>query len=365
MIKKLHIKNFKALRDVNFNLSNINIFTGLNGMGKSTVLQSLLLLRQSRKSVINSLSFNGKLIELGSFADVFCESPTDDDELSFELIFDNSEILDICGKYTKGMNAQTEIPVSCSSFPLPNSALFGDDSFLYLSADRINPRDYYPTDKTAIDNRHLGNTGAYAPHYFHIHKNDNILIKELAFDSSDKILSLEAQLNRWLSVVSPNIKVGTQINDNLVRLSYSYKTKLATTKDCKPKNAGFGLTYVFSVLVAILSSRKGDIIVIENPESHIHPKGQAELSRLLVLAAASGVQVFVETHSDHILYGLRIAIKDKLISKDQASVYYLDRDEEEYFSNAFFIEIDEFGRMKRDVRKYFREYEYYLDKLMY
>ena len=47
MINKLHIKNYKILKDNQFELSNLNIFTGLNGMGKSSLIQTLLLLRQS------------------------------------------------------------------------------------------------------------------------------------------------------------------------------------------------------------------------------------------------------------------------------------------------------------------------------
>ena len=148
-------------------------------------------------------------------------------------------------------------------------------------------------------------------------------------------------------------------------MTYSYDTgHNITTKAFKPRNAGFGLTYVFSVLVALLSANEGDIIIIENPESHIHPRGQSELARLMALAAKNGVQIFVETHSDHIIYGMRIAIKERDIDKDQVRIYYLDRDKKEHFSNAHRIEIDEYGRMDRKVRGYFDEFESHLNRLM-
>jgi len=364
MIKKIYIKNFKALKTVDIELSNINIFTGLNGMGKSTMIQALLLLRQSSEILSKEIKLQGSLIDIGEFKDAFCEWPTDDDIIQFRLTMSDNKVLNFESQYLEKKDSETVLDTLQYQSYIENLSLFGIDSFMYLSANRIIPADSYVTNKTSINNKQLGNRGEFAPHYYHHNFNKDISIRELSYNQNDEIFSLEYQLNYWLSVISPSVQVHTEINNDLVVLKYSYKTKSLNTSKYKAKNAGFGLTYVFSVLVAILSAKKGDLIIIENPESHIHPRGHSELTRLLALAAKNGVQVIIETHSDHILYGLRIAIKEKEISNNQAKIYYFDRDEDEHFSKVYPIMIDEYGRMERSVRKYFNEYESHLDRLM-
>ena len=364
MIDKIKVRNFKALQNINLDLSNINIFTGLNGMGKSTLIQVLLLLRQSSETLPKEIRLIGDYVDLGEYQDVFCEVPTEDDTVQFELTMSDSSVLNFESEYSESKKAASVLDAKAFQCKNKDVPLFREDTFIYLSANRITPADSYSTNLTSINKKNLGNRGEFAPHYYHLNYNNNIAIPGLAYNSDDSVISLENQLNSWMSVISPSVQVHTEIKDNLVILRYSYTTNLLNTSKYKPKNAGFGLTYVFSVLVAILSSKPGDILVIENPESHIHPRGQSELARLLALAAKNGVQVFVETHSDHILYGLRIAIKEREIAKEQAKIYYFDRDEKEHFSNAIEIGVDEFGRMERSVRKYFTEYESHLNHLM-
>jgi predicted ATPase len=283
--------------------------------------------------------------------------------MEFQLEFSKEKSLTVESKYDVKNQDESEIPIHKFSMNVGKTKFFSKENFLYLSADRISPEDSYTTNKSSIDKKHFGNRGEFAPHYYQVHKNDIIPIKELAYDD-EKVFSLEFQLNKWLGVISPGIQVHTEIHKNLVILQYSYKTKLVKTSEYKAKNAGFGITYVFSVLVAFLSAHKGDTIIIENPESHIHPRGQSELARLMALAAKNGVQIFIETHSDHIIYGLRIAIKEKDIDKNEVQIYYFDRDKEEHFSIAHHIKIDDMGRMDRDCKEYFMEYENHLDKLL-
>ena len=72
-------------------------------------------------------------------------------------------------------------------------------------------------------------------------------------------------------------------------------------------------------------SSPGTLCLIENPEAHLHPRGQTRLAELAARAAAAGVQVFIETHSDHFLDGVRLAVRDGLISPDQTAVHYFER----------------------------------------
>lgn len=76
-------------------------------------------------------------------------------------------------------------------------------------------------------------------------------------------------------------------------------------------NVGFGYSYILSIIVSALIAKEGNILIIENPEAHLHPKAQLNLSYLLAKLTGNGVQVFIETHSEHIVNGFRIAaLKD-------------------------------------------------------
>lgn len=363
MIKRTKIKNFKAFRDVDLSMSAINIFTGLNGMGKSTVLQMLMLFRQSRTKECREIDLNGDLVNIGTFQDAFCES-AEDNSLELEVEWDDNKKINSSTKRQVSKNGSRTIAGIESGSWFDDVSLFSEDSFMYLNADRISPADNYSTDEDKINNNQLGNSGEYAPHYYHINKNKNIPIKNLAFDEDNDTFTLEEQLNNWMRVISPGVKIDTESKGDLVILKYIYITKEGITARFKAKNAGFGLTYVFSILVSLLSAKPGDIIIIENPESHIHPRGQSEIARLMAMAANNGVQIFCETHSDHILYGLRIAIKERDIDTEKVCVYYIERDDEEHFSLANKIIIDEYGRMDRSSKEYFLEYENHLDKLL-
>ena len=69
--------------------------------------------------------------------------------------------------------------------------------------------------------------------------------------------------------------------------------------------------------------------MLENPEAHLHPKGQRKMGELIAQCAANGIQIFLETHSDHILNGIRIAVKQKRLKGEDAKLFYFSRRESE------------------------------------
>jgi predicted ATPase len=68
-------------------------------------------------------------------------------------------------------------------------------------------------------------------------------------------------------------------------------------------------------------------LLLENPEAHIHPQGQSAMARLTCAAAAAGAQVIVETHSDHILNGVRLSVKHELLSAEDVVLQYFHRED--------------------------------------
>lgn len=87
MIETIRIKNFKALKDVEFQLANLTLVAGLNCTGKSSFIQALLLLRQSfEQGIINrdGLLLNGKYTDTGIGKDALCID-AEEDSFFFDL----------------------------------------------------------------------------------------------------------------------------------------------------------------------------------------------------------------------------------------------------------------------------------------
>src|SRR4051812_41547142 len=89
MISKIFIQNYKSLKSIELECSNLNLLTGLNGMGKSSILQALLLLRQSRSKGYlkkDGLTLKGDLVNIGVGKDALCQI-ADKEEINFSIFF--------------------------------------------------------------------------------------------------------------------------------------------------------------------------------------------------------------------------------------------------------------------------------------
>ena len=153
---------------------------------------------------------------------------------------------------------------------------------------------------------------------------------------------------------------------NQASLHYQFSSATEYTNEFRPENTGFGLTYVLPVATALLCSKPGDLIIIENPESHLHPSGQSLIGKLIALASENGVQVAIETHSDHIINGIRAAVKNKDLTSENVVVYFLSRDmtSVEHCTNVEKIEINQNGKIDHWPEGFFDEWDKSLNILL-
>lgn len=369
MINNIEIHNFKSFRKIDLPLKRLNLFTGLNGMGKSSLIQTMLLLRQShQRSMLEAagLTLKGSLIELGTGKDVFYQFAGKEDLLKIRIktskhsyywdfkYLPDSDILPVTNKST-----YTE---SLMAFSLFNR------NFQYLNAEHIVPLNTYKKSEfEVVQNGQIGKFGEYAVHYLSVYGLDEIKLKNLIHPNA-KSTRLIHNVEAWLNEISPGVKI--IIEDikglDLVKLSFQYEIESGYTNEFKPINVGFGITYALPVIVALLTAQAGKITIIENPESHLHPRGQAKIGELAALAAANESQVFIETHSDHVLNGVRVSVKEKRILNSEVGIYYFDRNpnKSEFESNATLISIDENGELAQYPKGLMDEWSNQLFKLI-
>jgi len=328
MIKSIEVENFKLLKKIKLAIKPLAVLTGLNGTGKSSLIQLLLLLRQSQQAGVlqtSGLRLKGDLVELGTGKDIFYQFAGKDDLLKIKINTSNhsffwdfeylsdSDILKIASK-------------SAYTNALMEFGLF-NRNFQYLNAEHIVPfTTYKKSEFEVIQNRQIGMHGEYAVHYLSEYGLEPVSYSNLVHPNarSNRLLH---NVEAWLNEVSPGIKVNVEDIKGLelIRLSFQYGTESGYTNEYKPINVGFGITYALPVIVALLTANPDKITIIENPESHIHPKGQAKIGELAALAASNGCQIFVETHSDHVLNGIRVSVREDKIKSPDVAIYYFNR----------------------------------------
>lgn len=377
MINKIAIRNFKSIQDKSFPLRNLNVLLGLNGQGKSSFIQVLLMLRQSSDNLKKGfLNINGELIKIGKAKDALYQFAKGD--LHFDIEFNNSQKLDYQFIYESDSDIFKVKETHSNPNLDSNEALFSN-KFQYLNADRIEPKSLHSKSYSSVSmNRNLGIKGEYTVHFLELNGNDLIAFdnclhpkSNIATNSKNEKLvdkRLIHQVNKWLSEISPEVNVITSdLTSDFVQLGFEYtQPTFGSTMTFKPENVGFGISYALHVVTALLSAQPGGIVIIENPESHIHPRGQAELGKLIALVAQNDVQLIIETHSDHIVNGIRVAIKEKPELKDKSILFYFEKvvTESEQYSQITNIEVDSKGELSEYPKNLLEEWSIQLLKLL-
>jgi len=372
MITKVKINNFKSHLDTAVQLSNLNILAGVNGMGKSSFIQALLLLRQSfAKNQLYGLELmNGDLCKIGSIQDAIALS-AEENSIRF-CIADSSyqSELDLMFNFEESELSKTFIPChsSMGEIPISKLSLF-NSNFQYLSAYRNGPSDDFTSDTYQVEHLHQISVkegrGEMTAHYIDCYGNEPISIVSLRHpDAKDDLL--KTQIGFWLREFSRNINLHiSKTTETNYKIEYSFdREKNLPTTRFKSKNVGFGITYDLPLLTAILSAKPNDLIVIENPEAHIHPSAQAKLMELICKAAEAGVQFIIETHSDHIVNGTLVATKKELIRPESIAMYYFDRDETKHFTKPVFLPVEKGGKIRKPPVGFFDQLDKDLETLM-
>lgn len=336
MFKSVSLENFKCFSDrKSFTLKDINVFTGYNGRGKSTIFQAFLLLAQSlydNKS-LKHLLVNGIFCKLGLFEDLIHHDSVSK-ELRFHFITDSEKFNDIelvYKEFSDRKGTLSNIKVDGKSYFEKSSSLEGNmqsdsvslqvypeeihptfNNFYFVSADRLGPT-LFEAKQELYENNPIGNSGEFRLNVLAGH---NKIQKKMA-EIIAKIMDGGEMLIKGDS--------DEEKSNEILKL---YFTSIKNNKPVKSINCGFGYSYIIPIILAALRM-KGGCLFVENPEAHLHPSAQSQLIKELVaLCTKNKIQLFIETHSEHVINALRLCSllpEYEGFGNKNLSMYFFDR----------------------------------------
>jgi predicted ATPase len=369
MITGIEIENLLAFQRLSLPLRPLTLLSGTSSSGKSSVLHIFGMLRQSHtaKTLPSALLLNGVEAELGTGRDVLHSEPMSAEGTGDEVPMRVGLTTDGGSFAWAAMYAADADVIALTEAPDDGAALgVFRPGFQYLRADRIVPAVTYPKSHEAVNvQRSLGSRGEHAPNFLRVHGEGAIACREARHHDAAG-MSLLDQTNAWLDSLSPgtSLNVDDVVGTDYVRLSFFRAGTDIKTESQRATNVGFGLTYALPVIIACLMSTPGSLLLVENPEAHLHPKGQAALGTLCALAAAGGGQVLVETHSDHVLNAVRLSVKRSQLTPEQVIIHFFSRTSGVLQPDVETMSVTTEGMIPRWPLGFFDEWDKALDELL-
>jgi len=298
MIRELRIQGFKCFSDLSLRLAPMTALCGPNAGGKSTILQAILLHHCGMER--STIPVNG-LFGL-QFGDA-------------DSLFNRDLHGDMEGKFTIEIQPGAVVEFSSSSsarvLDVKSTGNSGSQNpMIYLAAERFGPRLVQPEfSSQGLGQFDVGFAGQYTAEVLGSHERDRM--REELVPSADSVPGLLLPLvEYYMSQIFGPIEVQVRANGNAPPSMY-FKRPGVQEDWVISTHTGFGITYALPVIVAGLTAKVGSTFIIDSPEAHLHPFAQTAISKFLSMLAATGVNVLIETHSDYIVDGIRIAVTSK------------------------------------------------------
>jgi len=334
MLREIHISSFKCFDTLDLSLGPLTLLSGVNGGGKSSVMQALVLLSQTfdQQEWGHSLLLEGPELALGSVADVLNQdsasrrmalgASTDKQQVKWSFKANDRRALSIELEQVEVNGAPVPLDLSVRWLMPPliaeSSPVISALRYLsWITAERTGPRELLPL-HAAEGHGRVGHHGELAAGLLYWREADEV---SPALCLPDTPPTLFHQVRGHMQRFFPGCDLRVSPIDGVSAVSLRLRSDSRSDFQ-RPQNVGFGLTQLFPIIVALLAARTGEMLLVENPEVHLHPSAQQRIGMLLAETAASGVQVVLETHSDHVLNGVRLAVKQSKVSASDVRVHF-------------------------------------------
>lgn len=408
MLKTLKLKNFKAWRESGvIRLAPVTLLLGSNSTGKSSLIQSLLLLKQTTASPDPAIHLNlggdeaNDYFNFGHFEDVLTQGAT---PRQFEIAFDfnqpqptstdSSASYVFSAVYAKN-SAGAAVVQECR---LEN----GNNKFRALRKEKAayslfvgdenqprgKSRNYAPEQSLSFSAetiQMLGNDGrdlqnlslavrrelkriAYLgplrrkperdyvwnktrPGDLNIdgHGSINALFSSAFLRGKDNGEDIIAGVSKFLA------RMGVAERLEVKQLGHSTRYQIMVHRDgveANLRDVGIGISQVLPVLTLAYFAEPGSTVLLEEPEIHLHPLAQSVLAELFVeISKERNIQFIVETHSEHLFRRLQTLLAKKYINPSDCALYFVEREGAD--ARLKNLEVNEFGAIRQWPDKFF------------
>ena len=376
MLREVHIIGFKCFEAINLPLGPLTLLSGVNSGGKSSVIQAIILLAQTltEREWGRTLLLEGPELALGSVADVLNQRSarrslalgasvegekivwtfrTEDRRalsVDIETVQINDKVIEL------GDAVRWLLPAQQAESSAVVKAL---RRVSWISAERTGPRELSPLRDEGSHLR-VGARGELAAGLLYWRESDTVP-ESMCIEGVPP--TLYHQVRAQMRAFFPGCDLRVSPVDGASAVSLRLRADVRSDFH-RPQNVGFGLTQLFPILVALLAARPGYVLLIENPEVHLHPRAQQNIGAVIARSVASGVQVIVETHSDHVLNGIRLAVKQSRIAPLDVVVHFFAPAKGNGASSPFSPVIDGDGRLDTWPDGFFDQLDVALSELL-
>ena len=386
MITNITLENFKCFRHVSINPKLLTVLIGPNGTGKSSILQALLLLKQSVGE--EQIRYQGEWLNLSDPSAIVTKFKPESPRLS--LGFEGSmrwgdEQVDY--QYSAYFEPTGTVRTTFGNL----EAIFRvhyDNSFqeyrLDVKGDRYQSAPRLQVGGLSAESKRSRQIAVLAdmpsdndwggPHLspeqefvlpkefgtrisellrtpeFVLHKLRTVpAIRGLArpkYELGDSLapdISLNQGLNGQEEQTATNLGYSRSVEDNLSNLlkavtGIGLKAEIVPARSVEvssltpsgPVNMvteGFGTNSLILLLLQLITAEQGATVLIEEPEIHLHPKAQADLAEVLAeTAKAEDKQIIMTTHSEHLVERLLLLVAENTLTADDVAIYSFSKD---------------------------------------
>lgn len=339
----LLLEDFKCFENSTIAFAPITVLTGVNSGGKTSVITALLLLKHfyDASSVINERVWPRVLGGVPIGAQETYPSFGSGRDCKIRLDGSSSASLSISSEEfqfssTKNCPILDSMWRVCSILHLP------------LTSEQDTGKRSLESD-TLLDNRHS-------------------LLELLALEhrrkhgSAAHSVPLRAVVEHILGSVTSPVYVDISRTDFESKLRLVYGGTSIESESSSPEQTGAGVTAALPVVIHLAASVRGEVVVLQDPEAHLHPRGQSLIGREIAKAAARGIGVVVETHSEHLVNGIKLGLLElEMDPSNDLACYYFNVTKGR--SIAARVEIDSRGLTREWPQGFFDQAERDLSQL--
>ncbi len=379
-IARISVSGFKSLvNECSIEIRPLTILAGANSSGKSSIMQPLLLMKQTLESSTDygalrldgdNLKFTSatqilsflptgvqthyftvevELADSSKFKNTFKKLPDQPIDLVETIYYDKDEVF----KTVVGMKSDEVfelIPKSIKRLYRPdNPSKIAEYQWGIVRYFCFNIFVNYEKDKSFLPAGALFNPSSkfmseiqMVIHIQGLRSLERILpVTGIGLDLSGDFVKYIAsliyswqvsesnklqELNTYLKILKLFEKIeATYLNDTQMELKVN--RSLDSDDMVNIIDVGSGVSQVLPVLVALVAAKPEQLVYLEEPEIHLHPRAQANLGEIIVDAANRGVRVVLETHSDLLLRRIQSLVAEDKISPDKVILHWFSRDE--------------------------------------